>query len=257
MKFFRKLSLIVVSLAVILFFTGMPLYTAKATFDKGPLKEKVFIFQPTPDNFDWFYGHNKGKPPAPKCTVTTNDNVNDWGATGWHMPSAGMTYKINYSTLPRNLSSSTFQSATRTSFDTWTNADSAQKWFYGGSTTAKRATYDGTNLIAFGRISGNAIAVTYIWYYSGSGEVAESDTIFSSSLAWSITDSSAGDCGGVAGTYDVQDIGTHEFGHWVGLNDLYSSIDKDLTMYGYGFTTELKKDSLGTGDITGVRAIQP
>jgi len=55
----------------------------------------------------------------------------------------------------------------------------------------------------------------------------------------------------------VQDIATHEFGHWVGLDDLYLSLDRDLTMYGYGAGGELKKRTLGTGDITGVRAVAP
>jgi hypothetical protein len=55
----------------------------------------------------------------------------------------------------------------------------------------------------------------------------------------------------------VQNIATHEFGHWVGLDDLYATTDKDLTMYGYGETKELKKDSLGLGDITGATTVNP
>lgn len=253
MKLMRKLTLILVSLIFVFFFSGMPFYTAQATVDKGPLKEVDFVFRPAPDN----YGQSHNGKPLPACTVTTNDNVNDWGATGWHMPSAGMTYQINYNTLPANLTASAFKSAVRSSFDTWTKADSAQKWIDGGTTAVKRSALDGVNLVAFGKISGGAIAVTRTWYYTGTGEVAESDTIFSASLAWSITNSSAGDCGGSTGTYDVQNIGTHEFGHWIGLNDLYASADKDLTMYGYGFTKELKKDSLGAGDIAGVKTIAP
>jgi len=64
-----------------------------------------------------------------------------------------------------------------------------------------------------------------------------------------------GDCSGTAGAYDIQNIMTHENGHWLGLNDLYSATDKDLTMYGYGMTGELKKDTLGLGDILGINTI--
>jgi len=55
----------------------------------------------------------------------------------------------------------------------------------------------------------------------------------------------------------VQDIATHEFGHWVGLDDLYSDADKDLTMYGFGAGGELKKRTLGTGDADGANAVAP
>jgi len=55
--------------------------------------------------------------------------------------------------------------------------------------------------------------------------------------------------------YDVQNILTHEVGHWVGLDDLYNSVDQDLTMYGYGGKGELKKDTLARGDTLGMDAI--
>ena len=60
---------------------------------------------------------------------------------------------------------------------------------------------------------------------------------------------------GVASTYDLQDIATHEAGHTLMLNDLYDPSDADLTMYGYGSYAELKKDTLGLGDYLGLNAI--
>ena len=56
-------------------------------------------------------------------------------------------------------------------------------------------------------------------------------------------------------SYDVEDILTHEVGHWLMLNDLYNSSDQQLTMYGYGSLGELFKDSLGYGDVLGVKKI--
>jgi len=41
------------------------------------------------------------------------------------------------------------------------------------------------------------------------------------------------------------------------LDDLYASADKDLTMYGYGDMAELKADTLGLGDVTGVNTVAP
>jgi len=134
--------------------------------------------------------------------------------------------------------------------------DPKQIFSYSGSTTAKNAKLDGTNAILWKRISGSALAITYSWSSRISGQLVESDTIFNSRYLWSYTAYTT-DCGGVAGTYDVQNIGTHEFGHWIGLDDLYASADKDLTMYGYGDMAELKADTLGLGDVTGVNTVAP
>ena len=57
--------------------------------------------------------------------------------------------------------------------------------------------------------------------------------------------------------YDAQDILTHEIGHWLGLDDIYDSTQKDLTMYGYGRKGELKKNTLETGDILGIQSLYP
>jgi hypothetical protein len=54
---------------------------------------------------------------------------------------------------------------------------------------------------------------------------------------------------------DVQNIVTHEFGHWAGLADLYNSADSLLTMYGYsGYGVTYQRD-LGLGDRMGVQAV--
>jgi hypothetical protein len=50
----------------------------------------------------------------------------------------------------------------------------------------------------------------------------------------------------------VQNIATHEFGHWIGLGDVYA---EDLTMYLLGAGGELKKRSPETGDNNGVSCI--
>lgn len=203
------------------------------------------------------YPKEPGRPaPVSNCTATVNDQVNDWGWAGWQMPSSGMEYKINYATKPRNLTESDISGAITDSFAAWSNADSGQIFTDTGTTAVKTAKYDGINAVLWKGIQGSALAITYVWYYPG-GLLVEADTAFNKNYKWSVTSSSAGDCGGVTGAYDVRNIGTHEFGHWVGLDDLYSPVDKDLTMYGYGETTELKKDSLGLGDITGVLAIAP
>lgn len=240
----KKIIVLLLGGILVLFFSGgIGINPALA---KDSTKLKVFVHQP-------------GKPvPVSTCTITTNANVDDWGVAGWQMPSAGLTYKINFVTKPANLTNTQVSDAISTSFNTWSTADSKQIFIYGGSTSVKGAKYDGTNAILFKRISSSALAITYVWYYPSTGQLLETDTVFNSAYKWSYTTyNGTNDCGGVAGTYDVQNIGTHEFGHWVGLDDLYNSVDKDLTMYGYGDTKELKADSLGLGDINGAKAIAP
>ena len=236
-------------ITVLLSFSAFPIQSQAG--DKGTLKEVVKIHYKLPPELEFARGDH-GKPVA-QCTVTQNDNVNDYGLTGWHMPAGGLTYKIANKTLPANINFTEFASAIGRATSTWESA-SYSEWNYGGTTTIKRSAADGVNVVAFGGASGG-IAVTRTWYWTDTGEVAESDVIFSSNLAWSITNPGAGDCGGATNAYDVQNIATHEFGHQVGLNDLYNSADRDLTMYGYGTMKELKKDTLGSGDISGAHAI--
>ncbi len=206
---------------------------------------RVFVHYPNP-----------GKPAvtSPSCTETLTNPVT-YGAAGWHL-TGPRTYYLNESTVPAGVGAVNAYLATNNAWAAWHAADGNIVVTSSGNTTLKRPRLDGTSLVAWGSVQNGAIAVTYTWYYTSTGAQVESDTIFNNRLKWSYTPYST-DCGGVANTYDFGDIATHEFGHWVGLDDLYSAADKDLTMYGYGFPAELKKDSLGFGDITGATAITP
>jgi hypothetical protein len=191
------------------------------------------------------------------CTTTTDDSVTDYGLAGWHLPRGGITWKLNESTVPVNVGAAAARTTIEASFSTWNSADSGEKFFDGGKTTVKATKLDGINAILWKNLSPSTIAVTYVWYYTATGEVAEVDTAFNSRYPWAIFNASGGECQASPDAYDLQDIATHEFGHWVGLDDLYSDADEDLTMYGFGAGGELKKRTLGTGDIDGARAVAP
>ncbi len=241
----KKTIVLFLGAMLILFFTGV-LGVGAASAKNDTVRLKVFVHEP-------------GKPvPSSTCAVTTDDQVNEWGTAGWHMPTAGMTYKVNLSSKPGNLTESQVSNAVTAAFSTWSTADPDQIFINGGTSSVKTAKYDGTNAILWKGINNSALAITYAWYYTDTGQLAEADTVFNKNYRWSYTlYNGTNDCGGISNTYDIQNIGTHEFGHWVGLDDLYSSADKDLTMYGYGDTKELKADSLGLGDISGANAIAP
>jgi hypothetical protein len=79
------------------------------------------------------------------------------------------------------------------------------------------------------------------------GRTIEVDCMMNTRFQWSLT--------GEAGKMDVQNIMTHELGHFSGLADLYNDADYWLTMYGYGAYGETYKRTLGLGDINGIRAV--
>jgi len=248
----KKISsiLLVSILAVIVTFSYISaVYAQERDVDGTPLpphvKYKVFVHYP-----------NEGKRPAsqpPSCTSTTNDRVTDYGKTGWSLTGPEV-YSLNEKTVPASIGKNNVYTAVNTAWVTWNTANSAIQISQGAPVSQTRAKFDHVNLLAWGNVSGNAIAVTYTWYNGVTGVQLESDTIFSNRLAWSYTPYTS-DCGGKAGTYDLGNIATHEFGHWIGLDDLYNISQKDLTMYGYGFIAELKKDTLGLGDKMGAAAL--
>jgi hypothetical protein len=141
-----------------------------------------------------------------------------------------------------------------TSANTWDKETSYEVFSYKGTTTIAAGTKDGYNVVSWGTYSqANAIAVTFIWYtYMRVGwrlraAIVETDTLLNVDFAWSLS--------GESGKMDVQNIMTHEFGHWCGLDDLYRDRDYWLTMYGYANYGEMYKRTLGLGDILGLQKV--
>lgn len=202
------------------------------------LKVRIFVHKEKPGKF---------KKPAPAvCTDLPSDSP--VGKTGWHME-GDWTYKVNPagpSSLGSNIPD--IVTAAKEEWMGLPELNSAITFQNGDATSANRAVYDGQNIIAWGRTSGNVLGVTYTWYYRDTGVAVESDTIMNQKFpwGWKVCTSSA---------YDAQDILTHELGHWFGLNDHYTASYKENTMYGYGSKGEIKKNTLTNGDIAGVASI--
>lgn len=191
----------------------------------------------------------------PVCTAD-NDSGAIVGAAGWHLKNGTTTYRVNYSTIPYSVGPAAAKEAFANSFAAWDSLVDGVTVVEGPVTNARRARFDGQNAIFFGRLSASTIGVTYIWYYLATGEVAEVDTAYNSRFSWSYTPYTESACGN-SNSFDLQNIGTHEKGHWFGLDDEYDASYSDNTMYGYGDVGELKKDTLTTGDKAGLSAIYP
>ena len=153
-------------------------------------------------------------------------------------------YYINPSN-PYGFSSSTVVSTLTASANTWDVQTSFQVFYYVGTTTRTAGVRDGYNVVSWGSYQAGVIAVTYIW--ARGKRVLETDTRMNTYYSWSVS--------GEAGKMDVQNIMTHEFGHWTGLADLYNDADYWLTMYGYGNFGETYKRTLGLGDILGLQKV--
>lgn len=142
-------------------------------------------------------------------------------------------------------------------------ADDIQKWedaaevdiWGGGSTTsdalvADLEETDGVNEVYFGEIDEpNVIGVTVVWGVFGgpprNRRLVEWDMVLDQvDFDWSDD--------GASNMMDYENIVTHELGHAVGLDDLYTGECAEQTMYGYASEGETKKRDLDVGDVTGI-----
>jgi len=174
---------------------------------------------------------------------------------GLHWDTPLVPYKVNVTSSGLDVAAA--EQAVWDSFRTWEDEVNTLgrpdisdiDYLDAGTTAATGATLDGTVTVSWGPLSSGTIAATYYWYDRRSKHLLDCDIIFNSNLPWSTS--------GAAGAYDVWNIGAHEVGHTLQLNDLYTSATRELTMYGYGALGETKKQTLGMGDMLGVERIYP
>lgn len=150
--------------------------------------------------------------------------------------------------------------AIQNGFDTWENDGGTYfDLTHGGQTTARAHSQDDTYTVDWRHnyLPTNVQASVQCWVYSSdTNRLYECDEVLNADLTWSTS--------GNAGAYDVQNIATHEAGHWIQLKDLYNPShnsykswmgdnNEDMTMYGVTATGETSKRSLEWGDWSGVR----
>lgn len=100
----------------------------------------------------------------------------------------------------------------------------------------------------------SAIAITRNFYVAGTtdhaGLILDSDILLNG-VDHQFTVS------GEANKHDIQNIVTHEVGHFLGLGHEKTPQDSDATMYAVASTGETKKRTLATSDIAGITAAYP
>lgn len=269
MRLSLRLAIPIIVMLFVLFAVGVTAFAQGSNVppsDKGPLDRVVFVHYPR--SFD---PNSKGGP----SNSGSGALVRDYKVSGYYwadpngVDNQGIPYRVNPSN-PSRIPENAAVSAVDAAFQTWQDADSngGLRYHDVGTASSVGAIQDSINTISWQDISQsypNAIAVTYVWSYRFSKQIVEFDMVLNSALPWAYTapevpaTPSYADPtnSGAVGKYDVQNIATHEAGHTLMLNDLYKSRDQYLTMYGYGSTGELRKDTLGYGDSIGVNAIYP
>lgn len=213
--------------------------------DHAGIKVRVYVHGEKPQS---------GTQPLLVCNLSDPDSTATVSPAGWHLPST-WTYNLNPSSVPSSVGSSNLTTIASNGFSDWTAAAQGKVSITQGSnTTVSRTSYDGKNIIAWGRTSSSALGVTYIRYFSLSGLVVDVDTIMNKRVPWSWSNSNT--CAD-SNSYDAENILNHELGHWFGLDDEYDSSYQHNTMFGYGSKGESKKNTLTIGDISGIIAIYP
>lgn len=157
--------------------------------------------------------------------------------------------------------------AVENAFNTWENVTTSYMDFTRGSDTS--ATNYGTDsnnyIIGWStNLSSSTIAVCWITYSTTTGRILDADIEFNDGdYDWNTSGSPT------LLQMDVQNIATHEIGHFLGLADLYASTDTysndpdsdsvtiEKTMYGKASGGETKKGTLHTDDINGASYLYP
>ncbi|MEM3986606.1 MAG: matrixin family metalloprotease [Candidatus Methanomethylicia archaeon] len=229
MKYMNK-KITVLSIFIIIFLTA----TTANTWTKP--SEQLLVIEWSLEKT----GQTTGNSIPPEDNSMTNPNYKLLNFY-WH------TTPIKYYVNPSNKYGFTANQIVNiiiTAANTWDNQTSTTLFQYMGTTTKTAGRRDGINVISWGAYKTGVIAVTYIWYIGDT--IIETDTKLNTYYKWSLN--------GEPGKMDLQNIMTHEFGHWCGLDDLYTDQDYWLTMYGYAAPGETYKRSLGLGDILGLQA---
>jgi hypothetical protein len=172
--------------------------------------------------------------------TTSAAQVGCYNVDGAKWGTSSATYKIGGS-IPAAWAPSIQASAA-----TWSNAGAAFRLV---NDTASSNELSYADLVAkYGSSYTNTLAVTTTWSSTSTGRISRATIEFNTKWAWSPSAATSGP--------DVQNIATHEFGHWMRLLDIYSpSTCGEVTMWGSAGFGETKKRTLEQADIDGFKSL--
>ena len=170
-------------------------------------------------------------------TTTTTTTSTCYGASTWKWPNGAANYRLNAS-VPAAWAPSIAAAAA-----TWTASGAA---FSLTVNTASINELTMVDLVAkYGSTYSNTYALSIVWSNTTTNQITKAVIEIGTKWQWSTT--------AQANMADVQNILTHEFGHWLRLADIYSpSTCSETTMWGSAMLGETKKRTLEQPDINGI-----
>ena len=237
---------LLVALLVVVLFASSSAAAVGAKPDKPARPEKldrvIFVHPVAPDKPG--KPDNPGKPPKDEEPKDNTTYYELWG--GWLDGTA--EYKINSDV--NLVTEGDPIVAVNDAVEAWDAVTTAELFNYIGTTEKRWYEEDGQNTVSWVKfVPRNYIAVAVMWYDPDTMIIWEFDIVFNTFHNWGIDPVKRDKA------FDIQNIATHEFGHPVGLDDLYDEIYSELTMYGYSSKGETKKRSLEEGDIAGAQEL--
>lgn len=139
-----------------------------------------------------------------------------------------------------NISDPEWIAAIDTAATTWSNA---------GTTFTLIRYQSSNNIVSIGAIPApydRSLAVVYPELTSDQVFLARTTEVFNQGLDWDATEPIS------AGFFSLENIATHEFGHWVFLQDISKSGCREVTMYYQAGPEEVNKETLEGADVEGL-----
>ena len=172
----------------------------------------------------------------------------------WREEDLPMRWHVRMRSIPTGLNKDRTVWRLRTAHQAWRDAynkcnepDRVKFNFMYEGKTRRSVKFDHRNVIEFDRMKSNALALSYTWY-SGT-RLLDADLRFNKAYNWT-------NILGHGWQYQVLEVATHEIGHHIGLDDL-GDPHGALTMFGRIGKGDLRKTSLGRGDIRGGATLSP